>query len=67
VSAFNAIYKRKKWKSWINNSGKADPPPDFYSNEYGNYEVIMNIINSNILRELNKLNIKEKKKRSKSK
>jgi len=39
----------------------------FYSNEYGNYEVIMNIINSNILRELNKLNIKEKKKRSKSK
>lgn len=35
----------------------------FYGIEYGNYEVIMNIINSNILREFNKLNIKEKRKR----
>ena len=34
----------------------------FYNNEYGNYEPIMNIINSNILREFNKFNIKEKKK-----
>ena len=35
----------------------------FYNNEFGNYEPIMNIINSNILRELNKLNIKEKRKK----
>lgn len=43
VSAFNAIYKRKKWKSWINNSGKADPPPDFYSNEYGYIMEVMRV------------------------
>lgn len=35
----------------------------FYNNEYGNFETIMNIINSNILRELNKFNIKEKRKK----
>lgn len=35
----------------------------FYSNEYGNYEPIMNIINSNILKELSKFNIKEKRKK----
>ena len=35
----------------------------FYNNEFGNYEPIMNIINSNILRELNKLNIKEKRRK----
>ena len=34
----------------------------FYNNEYGNYEPIMNIINSNILKELSKFRIKEKKK-----
>ena len=33
----------------------------FYNNEFGNYEPIMEIINSNILREFNKFNIKEKK------
>lgn len=45
----------------VYSNGSAYTP--FYHNEYGNYEPIMNIINSNILRELNKLNIKEKKKR----
>jgi len=44
-----------------NTNGSAYTP--FYHNEYGNYEPIMNIINSNIIRELNKFNIKEKRKR----
>lgn len=35
----------------------------FYNNEFGNYEPIMNIINSNILKELTKFNIKEKRKK----
>lgn len=35
----------------------------FYNNEFGNYEPIMNIINSNIIRELNKFNIKEKRRK----
>ena len=39
----------------------------FYNNEYGNYEPIMNIINKNILKEFNKLGIKEKRKKIKRK
>lgn len=35
----------------------------FYNNEYGNYEPIIDIINNNILKELNKFNIKEKRKK----
>lgn len=42
-------------------NGRAYTP--FYNMEYGNYEVIMNIINSNILREFTKLGIKEKRKK----
>lgn len=42
-------------------NGKIYTP--FYGIEYGNYEVIMNIINSNILREFSKLGIKEKRKK----
>ena len=25
----------EQWAQWRNSSGKADPPPDFYSNTYG--------------------------------
>lgn len=35
----------------------------FYNNYYGNHEPILNIINSNILHEFKKLNIKEKGKK----
>lgn len=35
----------------------------FYNDEYGNSEPMLNIINNNILQELNKLNIKEKRRR----
>ena len=37
----------------------------FYNLEYGNYEPIMNIINGNIVNELNKFHIKEKKNKNK--
>ena len=33
VSVFESIHDEEKWKCWINNSRKSDPPPDFYCNE----------------------------------
>ena len=33
VAVFEAIYNEEQWKLWINSSGKADPPPDFYCDE----------------------------------
>lgn len=41
--------------------------PPFYNHEFGNYEPIMNIINENILKEFDRLGIKEKKKYKKRK
>lgn len=32
---FQAVNKENEWKKWINSSGKADPPPDFYSDKLG--------------------------------
>lgn len=34
-SVFQSIYQENKWKKWTNSSGKADPPPDFFSDELG--------------------------------
>lgn len=31
---FKYISETKQWKNWICSSGKADPPPDFYSDKY---------------------------------
>lgn len=35
ISIYEAIHDTGKWKTWHNSSGKSDPPPDFYSDEYG--------------------------------
>lgn len=29
----SSILKEEEWKTWINSSGKGDPPPDFYNDE----------------------------------
>lgn len=34
IEIFETIHNRDKWKLWIESSGKADPPPDFYSDKY---------------------------------
>ena len=34
VNAFESIYDPEKWKNWKDSAGKADPPPDFYSDTY---------------------------------
>ncbi len=33
-SVFKTIHKPKKWANWTYNAGKADPPPDFFSEKY---------------------------------
>ncbi|MCH5345165.1 MAG: hypothetical protein J1E64_14120 [Acetatifactor sp.] len=34
IEVFETIHSKDNWKLWIESSGKADPPPDFYSDEY---------------------------------
>ncbi len=31
---FENVHDKSKWKKWINSSGKSDPPPDFYCDEF---------------------------------
>lgn len=34
-NVYLSIHGAKNWKHWVNSSGKADPPPDFYSDKFG--------------------------------
>lgn len=34
INVFESIYNIEKWKDWKYSAGKADPPPDFYSDSY---------------------------------
>lgn len=34
IEIFETIHNRDNWQLWIESAGKADPPPDFYSDEY---------------------------------
>ena len=34
IKFFLSLYHERKYKNWINNSGKDAPPPDFYSRKY---------------------------------
>lgn len=43
IAVFEAIYRRNRWRKWIDNSGKADPPPDFYSDKYGYMMEVMRV------------------------
>ena len=40
---YSSIIKAKRWKNWKNSSGKADPPPDFYSDRYGYMMDVMRV------------------------
>lgn len=35
IEMFESIHDVEKWSKWVDSSGKADLPPDFYSNEFG--------------------------------
>ena len=34
IDIYQKIHSKEKWSKWIDSSGKSDPPPDFYSNDY---------------------------------
>lgn len=34
IDILEKIHSKKHWNNWIESSGKSDPPPDFYSDEY---------------------------------
>ena len=34
IHYFKSIHDKVKWGKWVNSSGKSDPPPDFYSDEF---------------------------------
>lgn len=40
---FRAVHQENQWSSWKNTSGKADPPPDFYSDELGLMMEVMRV------------------------
>lgn len=40
---FLSVHDEKKWNRWKDTSGKADPPPDFYCDEYGLMMDVMRI------------------------
>ncbi len=43
VLIFKSIHSERKWKYWTNNSGKADPPPDFFSDKYNLMMEVMRV------------------------
>ena len=38
-----SINDEEEWALWCNSSGKADPPPDFYSNAHGYMMDVMRV------------------------
>ena len=40
---FQSLYRKRKFKNWINSSGKDAPPPDFYSEKYGYMLEVMRV------------------------
>ncbi|MBD5486566.1 MAG: hypothetical protein HDR18_13775 [Lachnospiraceae bacterium] len=34
IKVFESIHDQENWKLWIESAGKADPPPDFFSDTY---------------------------------
>lgn len=43
ISVFDAIHNKDSWQYWKNNSGKADPPPDFFSEKFNMMMEVMRV------------------------
>lgn len=41
--AFEHIYDHRLWKKWVNSSGKADLPPDFFNDKFGYMMEVMRV------------------------
>lgn len=65
IEMFESIHDAEKWAKWIDSSGKADLPPDFYSEELGIMMEVMRVDDHAFLNEkgkvINPVNIRESK------
>lgn len=54
-NVFQLIYNPKKWRNWVNSSGKGDCPPDFYSEKYQIMMEVMRIDDHGFVSAKNKI------------
>lgn len=63
IEAFKSVRNTKKWANWTYNAGKADPPPDFFSDKYHLMMEVMRIDDHAFINEkgvlINPVNIRE--------
>lgn len=65
IKAFKAVRNTRKWANWTYSAGKADPPPDFFSDKYHLMMEVMRIDDHAFLNEkgalINPVNMRESK------
>ena len=65
IDAFKSVRNTKKWANWTYNAGKADPPPDFFSEKYHLMMEVMRIDDHAFVNEkgvlINPVNMRESK------
>ena len=65
IEVFKSIRNTKKWANWTYNAGKADPPPDFFSEKYHLMMEVMRIDDHAFVNEkgvlINPVNMRESK------
>ena len=65
VEVFKAVRNTRKWANWTYNAGKADPPPDFFSEKYQLMMQVMRIDDHAFVNEkgilINPVNMRESK------
>mgnify|MGYP007081727145 FL=1 len=52
---FQSIFDEKSWTKWTDTSGKNDPPPDFYCDEYGLMMDVMRVDDHGYISEKGKM------------
>lgn len=65
IEALKSVRNTKKWANWTYNAGKADPPPDFFSEKYHLMMEVMRIDDHAFVNEkgvlINPVNMRESK------
>ena len=65
IEAFKSVRNTRKWANWTYNAGKADPPPDFFSEKFQLMMEVMRIDDHAFVNEkgvlINPVNMRESK------
>jgi hypothetical protein len=65
IEAFKSVRNTRKWANWTYNAGKADPPPDFFSEKYQLMMEVMRVDDHAFVNEkgvlINPVNMRESK------